>query len=237
MWALLGRCGPLSLMGASILLIAGAPLIDGPTVGAAACAATALVVGVLVGSTRFPLVRLLPAALAVASITWSNWLLSATHDWGTAAGAGLRVAFFVAPSIVFASYLDPFTIGDHLGQRLRLPARPVLASVAALQRFDDLGQDWADAERVRRVRGLAPGNGPVARTRHWAALLFGLLVEAIRTAGRMTVAMESRGYSAPGRLGRPRTWVEPAPWTGADTALIVIAALLGALPLALRAVL
>lgn len=50
----------------------------------------------------------------------------------------------------------------------------------------------------------------------------------------MTVAMEARGYSAPLASGRPRTWSEPAPWTAADTLLMGVAALLAALPTAVR---
>lgn len=237
MWGLLARCGPLSLLAASMLLILGALAIDGWPTGVGAVSVMVLAMLVLVGRTGFPLVRLAPAALAVASVTWSNWLLSASRDWGPALGAGLRVAFFVVPGIVFASYLDPFTAGDHLGQRLRLPGRPVLAFVAALQRFEDLGREWAEAERVRRVRGLATRRGLLARVRHWVALLFALLVEAIRKAGRMTVAMEARGYSAPMRTGRRRTWAEPAPWTRWDSGLVGVALALAALPIALTAAL
>ncbi|GAB78445.1 Energy-coupling factor transporter transmembrane protein EcfT [Austwickia chelonae] len=229
-WGLLARCGPLSLVGASFVLIAGVPFMDGIREAAVCAGLCALTVAVVVGRTGFPLWRLFPAALAVVSIIWSNWLLSAEHALAPAVVAGLRVAYFVVPGIVFASYLDPFTVGDHLGQRLRMPPRPVLACVAALQRFDDLGTEWADAERVRRVRGLAPGRSLAARIRHYIALVFALFVEAIRKAGRMTIAMEARGYSAPVLTGRPRTWAEPAPWTAADSTLMAIAVVLALAP-------
>lgn len=235
-WSLLARCGPLSLLGASVLLLAGAPTISGFAVAAWSCGVALAVTALLVGPHRFPLVRLVPAIIAVASIVWSNWLLSEVRDWGPALAAGLRVAYFVVPGIVFASYLDPVTLGDHLGQRLRLPARPVLAFVAALQRLDDFGEDWEQEQRVRRVRGLEPGRGLIARGRHYVALTFALLVGAVRQAGRMTVAMEARGYSAPLRTGRRRTWAEPAPWTPWDTALLVVALALAALPTVLTRV-
>lgn len=227
---LLARCGPLSLLLGSFVVTAGSFAIRDLTGALVACAAMTATLLALVGRSGFPLVRLVPVGIGLASIVWSNWLLSADRDWAVGWEAGLRVAFFVVPGVVFASYLDPFTVGDHLGQRLRLPARPVLAFVAALQRLEDLGATWADEARVRRVRGLAAGRSPLSRGRVFAAMMFALLVGAIRSAGRLTVAMEARGYSAEHGGGRPRTWAEPAPWTRGDSALVVICVLLALVP-------
>ena len=69
-----------------------------------------------------------------------------------AAGRVLRL-----PGVLLAARVDPFVLGDHLGQRLRLPARPVVAAVAALQRFESLDQQWHQLRRTRRVRGLDAG--------------------------------------------------------------------------------
>ncbi len=233
-WGMAARCGPLSLLGGSFLLVLGALGISGVTAGAIACIAVGVALVVLVGPTGFPLVRLAAPGIALVSIVWSNWLLSPQRDWAVGFEAGLKVAFFVVPGVVLASYLDPFTVGDHLGQRLRLPGRPVLAFVAALQRFEDLGTMWDEQVRARRARGLGPGRGAGSQIRHYASGVFTLLVEAIRGAGRMTVGMEARGYTAPLATGRPRTWAEPAPWTAADTALVTLCAVLAGLPLALR---
>ncbi|MBK8437620.1 MAG: energy-coupling factor transporter transmembrane protein EcfT [Austwickia sp.] len=222
---LLVHCGPLSLLGASFVLVAGALAIRDLRTAVAAMAALAVVLPLVVGRSAFPLWRLAPAVFAVASVAWSNWLLASPRTLEPAVVAALRVGFFVVPGLVFASYLDPFTVGDHLGQRLRLPGRPVLAFVAALQRFDAFAGDWQVLRQVRRVRGLSPARGLVARGRAYGALLFTLLVDAIRQAGRMTAAMEARGYSAPTRTGIARTWLCPAPWTAADSALMLIAVL------------
>src|SRR4029079_9850782 len=96
------------------------------------------------------------------------------------------------------------------GQRLRLPARPVVAAVAALHRFEGLGEQWDQVARVRRGRGLGPGRAPLSRGRHVAALTFGLLIQTLRQAGRMAVAMEARGFSPAARPGAgtsaPGTW-------------------------------
>lgn len=237
MIGLLARCGPLSLIGASFVLVAGAAGIGDVRDALVGVAALALVLPILVGRTGFPPWRLLPGALAVASVAWSNWLLASPRSVEIAAVTGLRVGFFVVPSLVFASYLDPFTVGDHLGQRLRLPGRPVLAFVAALQRLDAFAEDWQVARRARRVRGLGPSGGLADRARAYARLVFTLLVDAIRQAGRMTTAMEARGYSAPLRTGVPRTWAGPAPWTRSDTALVLLALALALVPTATAIVL
>ncbi|MEO8135644.1 MAG: acyl-CoA thioesterase, partial [Betaproteobacteria bacterium] len=56
-----------------------------------------------------------------------------------------------------ADFVRPSRLGDDLAQRLRLPARPVVAMVAALQRAEALGRVWAQAAAARRMRGLGAG--------------------------------------------------------------------------------
>lgn len=226
---LLARCGPLSLLAGLLLLLVGGIAV-GDLVGLAiGSAVMALALIVLTGG-RFPLIRLVPAALAIASVTWSNWLLGDPRSLANAAVAGLRVAFVAVPGIVIASYLDPTRLGDHLGQRLKLPDRPVLALSAALHRLDDMGELWADLRRARRVRGLEPTRSPAARVRHGIGLLVALLVESIRGAGRLSVAMETRGYSTQQRTGMRRSWASDAPWTRSDTTFVLIAAVMAMVP-------
>jgi len=144
-------------------------------------------------------------------------------------------------------------LGDHLGQRLRLPARPVVAAVAALHRFESLGEQWDQLARIRRVRGLGPGRSPLDRGREVAALTFGLLIQTLRQAGRMAVAMEARGFSAAAtsaaatsaaatsaasisgaRFSGPRrTWAEPAPWRPSDSLMLLLGLAVAGMPLML----
>jgi energy-coupling factor transport system permease/ATP-binding protein len=194
---LAGRCGPLSVLLASILLALGAPFISDLRTALIAVGVEIALAPMVLGIGRPPWLRLLPGLLAVASVGFSNWLLSPGRELSTGALAGLRVAFFVLPGVLLASRIDPSALGDHLGQRLRLPARPVVAAVAALHRFESLGEQWEQLARIRRVRGLGPGRSPLSRGRHVAALTFGLLIQTLRQAGRMAVAMEARGFSAP----------------------------------------
>jgi energy-coupling factor transport system permease protein len=174
--------------------------------------------------------RLLAPLVGAASVAFSTWLL-AGHDEGVAALAGLRVLVLALPGVLVAPFIDPSRLGDQLGQRLRLPARPVVAATASLQRFEDLGAVWEQLHRARQVRGLGPGRNPFARLRHVAGLTFGLLVATLRGSARMAVAMDARGFAT----ARRRTWAEPAAWTRYDTLVLAGAVGFAALPYALTA--
>jgi energy-coupling factor transport system ATP-binding protein len=235
---LAGRSGPLSLLLASIVLVVGAPFISDLRTALIALGVQIALVPVVLGVGRPPWRRLLPGVVAVASVSFSNWLLSPGREVSTGALAGLRVAFFVLPGVLLASRIDPSALGDHLGQRLRLPARPVVAAVAALYRFEGLGEHWDQLARIRRVRGLGPGRSPLERGRSLAALTFGLLIESLRQAGRMAVAMEARGFSAAvtsttNISGPARTWAEPARWRPSDSLMLALALAVAGAPLLL----
>jgi energy-coupling factor transporter ATP-binding protein EcfA2 len=233
-----GRSGPLSVLLASVVLIFGAPFISDLRIALIAVGVQIALAPLVLGIGRPPWFRLLPGLFAVLSVSFSNWLLSPGHELSTGALAGLRVAFFVLPGVLLAARIDPSTLGDHLGQRLRLPARPVVAAVAAMHRFESLGEQWDQLVRIRRVRALGPGRSPLGRGRYAAALTFGLLIQTLRQAGRMAVAMEARGFSAAatatvGAPARRRTWAEPAPWLLADSLMLALGLAVAGIPLVL----
>lgn len=230
MRGLLQRVEPLSPVVASFVLMVGGLLVADLVAGLVGVGLVLVALPVLAGRGGMSWVRLLPGALGFASVTWSNWLLADPRALEPALVAGLRVAFFALPGAVLAGFVDPTALGDQLGQRLRLPARPVLALVVGLQQIDTFTQEWATLARSRRVRGLGPARGPVARGRYDAELTFALLVQATRRAERMAVAMEARGYARLAEPGFRRTWARPAPWTRHDTALVVVAVVLAAVP-------
>ena len=222
---LLERTGPLSLLIGVVVLTASGVLAGG-LLPLAVGVTVLLAVGMVLLRFRFPIGRLVAPGVAVVSVAWSNWLLSDSRAVEPALVAALRVAFIVLPGVVAASLLDPTRLGDHLGGKLRLPSRPVLAVVAALWRLDGFAALWQEMSQARRVRGVGPGRSPISRAREWAVLCLALLVESIRQAGRLTVAMDSRGYSAPG----PRTWLGQTGWSHDDTRFVVIAVALASLP-------
>jgi energy-coupling factor transport system permease protein len=222
------RANPLVLLAIGLLALAASFGVRSVTLGLVMLGlivglAVALVPG-LVGNSW----RLLAPLLGAASVTFSTWLL-AGRDESVAAIAGLRVLVLALPGVLVAPFIDPSRLGDQLAQRLRLPARPVAAVTASLQRFEDLGAVWEQLDRARRVRGLGSGRSPIARLRHVGALTFGLLVSTLRTSGRMAVAMDARGFATAAH----RTWAEPAPWTRLDSAVLAGAIGFAALPYAL----
>lgn len=171
--------------------------------------------------TRRVVVRMLPGLLGALSVGWSTWLLGGS-DLTTAATAALRVLILVLPSAVLLPLVDPDRLGDHLAQRLRMPARPVVALAAALQRVHTFGRVWSEISLARRVRGLGlETRRPVALVRGLATVTFGLLVRTLRMAADLAVSMDARGFASASR----RTWYAAAPWRLADT-LVVLAALL-----------
>jgi energy-coupling factor transport system ATP-binding protein len=225
-WPPAARCSPLAILLVSLLAVIGSLFVRDWRVGVVTVAAEVSLAPLAVRRVGTALARLAPGLLAALSIGWSSWLLGG-HELATGVTAGLRIIVLVLPGALLTAHLDPSRLGDDLAQRLRLPARPVVASVAALQRVEDMGQVWREAAWARRVRGLGAGRSVVGRIREAAALTFVLLVQSIRQAGRLAVAMDARGFAG----ARHRTWAEPTRWTAADTVLVVLGLAVAAIPL------
>jgi energy-coupling factor transporter transmembrane protein EcfT len=173
------------------------------------------------GRVRAVLARMVPGALAALSVGWSTWLLGG-HDLPVAVTAALRILIIVLPSAVLVRWVDADALGDHLAQRLHLPARPVVAMAAALQRVHTFGDIWAEIARARRVRGIgARARSPRSVLAELGALTIGMLVRSLQAAAALAVAMDARGFATAQR----RTWAASAPWRAADSA-VVLAALL-----------
>jgi energy-coupling factor transport system ATP-binding protein len=226
---LVARAGPLALVLAALCVLPLPALLDTWRQGLAvlvvegALAALALLAPGQgrrpAGRLRGVLARLAPAALAVVGVAWSAWLLGG-RDLEVAAGAALRVLALLVPSAVVVGAVDPDALGDHLAQRLRLPARPVVAATAALQRLQSFDVLWGELMTTRRVRGVRARSGPVARGREAVVVTGGLLLGALTQAAALALAMDARGFAE----ARRRTWAGPAPWRAADT-LAVLAGL------------
>ncbi|AIT60762.1 energy-coupling factor transporter transmembrane component T family protein [Corynebacterium doosanense] len=135
-----------------------------------------------------------------------------------AAAILVRVLAIGVPVVVLMVDIDPTELGDGLAQVLRLPARFVVATIAAVRLIGLLRDDLAGLRRARRARGLADRTGP----RYLFSLAFGLLVSALRRAGKLSTAMEARGFGA-----TERTWARESRLHPRDGALLVVSALLG----------
>lgn len=226
------RCGPTAILAVSFLPIAGAYGVDSWQVGVVSLIVLLLLAPLAVRPGVGTALRLVPAVLAAVSLGWSAWLFSGgATGWQGALQAASRVLVLVLPGVLLAGHIRPAELGDQLGQWFRVPGRPVVAAMAAIERLDAMVTATRELVAVRRIRGLSAGWSPVARTREAAGVSFGVLVGAIRDAGRMAVAMQARGLDRASR----RTWAQPAGWHTADTVLVVLGALSAAVPFALSA--
>ena len=146
------------------------------------------------------------------------------HSIWLALGIGLRMCALVIPAIALLDRIDPTDMGDGLAQILRLPARPVLASLAGARMTSLMAADWKALERARRARGV----GDASRIRSFLRGSFSLLVFALRRSGKLATTMEARGFGAKGQ----RTWARPSRLRAADAVLIAVAVAIPAIALA-----
>ncbi len=219
------RYGPLSLLAASLLPVVGATAIHSAAVGLV-CVGVLLVLGLFVTRRWRSTSRLLGfGVVGAASVMVSTWLYGG-RDLDVALGAGMRVLYIVIPAATLTPYLDPSRLGDHLGQRLRLPARAVVAATVALERLESSGRQWQQIARARRARGVGADGSVANRVRVNASMALSLLVSTMRMSGAMSLAMDARGFAA----AQQRTWAEPAPWQWRDTGILLVGVALAALP-------
>lgn len=219
------RVGPLSLLAASLLPVIGATAIHSAALGLALLAILLLLSPLLVTDWPSTLRRASFGLVAAGTLTVSTWLYGG-HVVDESLGTGLRILYIILPGAMLTPAVDPSPLGDHLAQRLHLPARTVVATTAALGRLEMLGEQWQQIGRARRARGVGADGGLVHRIRVTAAMTLALLVATMRHSGVMSLAMDARGFAS----ARRRTWAEPAPWHFADTLLVALGLLLAVLP-------
>lgn len=219
------RVNPLVLLAVGGFSLLGSFFVRDLTTAAVALAAYGLVALVLLPSWRFPLVCLGFSLFGAVTVVYSTWRLG-SGGIEPALVQGLRLIVLAWPGSVAIGYLDPARLGDHLAQTLHLPARPVAAFSASLQRFAAFGHAWTQLERTRRVRGIGTTRNPLTNVRWVRGMSFALLVHAMRGATRSAIAMDSRGFAS----AQDRTWAEPATWTRLDRAGLAVSALLGLVP-------
>lgn len=217
-WPPTARCSPLALLVASALAIVGSTQVHTVRAGLAMVGAELLLAPLAVRHIGDAVRRVLPGLVAATSLGASSWWIAGQPP-ETAVTAGLRILALVLPGSLLAAWVDPSRFGDELAQWLRLPARPVVAAVAALQQLDSLGEQWRTLDRVRHARGLGPSRWPWSRARHVASLTFALLVQTLRRAGQLAVAMDARGFAT----AHQRSWAQPPTWRARDTVLVVVA--------------
>lgn len=217
------RLNPLVLMSFGVASLLGSFAVRDASSAVAAVLAYAVAAVVFLPSWRYPLVCLALCGVSAVLVAVSAWRLG-NGDHAPVAAA--RILVLAWPGSVMIGFVDPSALGDHAAQRLRVPARFVASFVAVVQRMTDFSATWQQLDRTRRVRAMGPGRNPLAWVRHAGSMTFGMLASSLRGAGRMSIAMDARGFAT----ASGRTWALPAPWTRLDSAGLVMAVALGAVP-------
>ena len=225
MRSLILRANPLVLLSVGLFSLLGSFFVTDLRTAYIALAAYGLAALVLLPGWKFPLVCLGFSLFAAATVVYSAWRLG-SGGLEPAFVQGLRLVVLAWPGSVAVGYLDPARLSDYLAQTMRLPARLVAAFGSALQRITSFGHAWTQLERTRRARGLGPSRNPITTAQYAGGMSFALLVHAMRGATRSAVAMDARGFAT----ADDRTWAEPATWIRLDVIGLVLAALLGAVP-------
>lgn len=174
---------------AAIVLLSGLPLSRLParlTPLLLLAVALAVVTVVFHPSSSNPAARALVAVgpLRITEIAVSSGLALA-----------LRLAVVAVTSVLVFAPSDQTRLADSLAQQWRVPDRVAYGTLAALRIAPQLAVDWSATASVRRLRGIEP-RGPIGRVRSLAGRLLTLLVQSIRRAGRMALAMDARGFDA-----------------------------------------
>jgi energy-coupling factor transport system permease protein len=167
--------------------------------------------------------RALPVFVAAIGIGFFNALVSG--DIGSGGAIGIRLMGIALAGIVAVASIDPTELADALVEHLHAPRRFTVGALAAFRLLPLFADEWQTIALARRARGIG-SVGPFARIAAFLPMTRSLLVAAIRRATRLAVAMDGRGFAAPGC----RTLARPRPFLARDWWLI--AGSLGAVALA-----
>ena len=216
-----GRLNPVSKIIAIAVL--SAPLLLSRDVMTSAIVVAAEVIALpLLGIGPRMLARAWPFALALGSLWLANFLV--TGSVRGLVGVSLRLLALGLPGLLLVVSTDPVELADALVQKWHAPPRLAYGALAAFRLIPLLADELTTLRRARRARGVGGGWNPIARARGAVALLFALLVQAIRRAVRLAAAMDGRGFDA----RTTRTFARPSvlhtrDWLFAATAIALAA--------------
>ncbi|WP_375001638.1 hypothetical protein [Aeromicrobium sp. CTD01-1L150] len=126
----LTRANPLALLVVGVASVPASLAVRTLPIALVTVGLYAVLAFLLVPSWRYVLLCLAFALFAGLTVAYSTWRLGG-RDEVVAATAGLRIVVLAWPGSLVAVLIDPARLGDHLGQNLRLPPRPVVAVTAS----------------------------------------------------------------------------------------------------------
>jgi energy-coupling factor transport system permease protein len=194
---------------------------------------------------------LLPAVSAVLAVSLGFWT-DAARASGTpvlvqlgsfeytlgalevGAATALRLGGILVLSLIAGLTSTGPDLVRALVQQLHVPYRLGYTALAAYRFVPRFGHELEVVRQAHRVRGMAPGRGPVAAARRWLGYVVPLLAGALRHAERVALAMDSRAFGAHATRTerhlvpfRVRDWVFMGGFWVATAAVLVGAARLG----------
>jgi energy-coupling factor transport system permease protein len=240
----LPRANPVAKLAAALpLLVALFASLDGVT----ALVILAVLVGLVPLSGLPPgtlLARSWPVGVAALSIGVLNILLAAQQlgptvvDLGpiriggdtlvSGLGLGVRLLAVALAGLLATATSQPSELAGALVQQLRVSPRFAIGVLAALRLLPLLSREWQTIALARRARGIEAGRSPLAAIRIFGGQLFGLLVAGVRSASRMALAMEARGFGAkPCRTTARRIPMRVADWGWIAGGVVMAATAIG----------
>lgn len=246
-WAALGRLNAVTKLAMTAMITLGLLLSLDTTTATVILSCEVLALPFIGLRLRTILVRSAILVVLAAMLTLVNALFSHNVagtvwlDWGpftlssgglaTTVVIGVRVLALSLPAVLLLATTDPLELADGLQQHLRVPARYALSMFIGLRLLPLLVEQWQELSAARRARGLS-ARGPVSAVRAAASRTVGLLVQALRRAIRMAIAMEARGFDP----YAPRTFARNSVVGARDWLAVIVAAVivLGATALAVE---
>lgn len=137
-------------------------------------------------------------------------------DEGLRIGVALaaRAAAIAAGAVLFLLSTDSDALLRSLERQLRLPSRVAYAVLAAHRLLETLPETWSLALAAQEMRGR---RGRRRRAGELSRAAFGILVDSLRRAERLAVALESRG------LGEgPRSSWRPSRVDRGDVLMVLV---------------
>jgi energy-coupling factor transport system permease protein len=210
--------GPAAKLALGIMAVAAVLVSRSPA--ALACEAAVVAAAILLRSRRR---RTLYAGLIGPMTAMVGVVSLLFFDIETALVLGLRAFNLLGGSLIAFSVVSPEEMGAALRQ-LRLPQGFVFMLTAGL-RYTPLMEN-----KIRAIRDAQQSRGIDLRfrlknARNWMAFLAPLLVQCFLLADELALAMESRGFSRPGRTCRRQARLTRRDVVVMAAALVLLAAL------------
>jgi len=170
--------------------------------------------GVLARFARFMILL-----LVMCAVLWSFFSRSGAglREGGV---VGLRLAVMLTMGLLMLACTRIEDVSSAL-RRIGVPFRAAFALTLAFRLVPLFGEALASIVQAQRCRGLDPGEGgPITRIRRHLPLMVPLILSSLRSADRLAMALESRGFGMRGEGAR--TSIIESRFGAAEAALVAV---------------